>query len=121
MFFIRTFVLTNVGFALIFVINNFLTHSFGWVGAFQSSFYVLALAAVFLWLRWRVMADDVWLLESFNGYLVCAAFWVVLLVGLVDAGISFMRVQNLHNALFSPEFANMLISRRCGVRRCIFR
>ena len=108
MFFIRTFILANVSFALVFVINNFLTHSLGWAGAFQLSFYILALLAVFLWLRRRVMADDVRLLESFNGYLVCATFWVVLLVGLVDAGISFMRVQNLHNILFSEDFANTL-------------
>jgi TRAP-type mannitol/chloroaromatic compound transport system permease small subunit len=128
----RNLILANVGFALIYVINNFLTFSFGWPGAdvfFVSSgaasndalsgsdifygsiqflFYIACLLGTLFWSKRHALADDARFLDSITKYLICAAFWTVLLIGIVDMIISFMRVQDIHSALFSESFANTL-------------
>lgn len=129
---IRNLIFANVGFALIYVVNNFLTYSFGWpgadgflasfgassanalagsemvFGAIQFLFYIACLLGVVFWNKTTSLAEDAKVLDSITSYLICAAFWTVLLIGLVDMVISFMRVQDFHSALFSESFANTL-------------
>ncbi len=129
---IRNLIFANVGFALVFVINNFLTYSFGWpgadiffvssgananqaltgadtlYGAIQFLFYIACLLGAVFWGKGNTLAYDAKCLDSITNYLICAAFWTVLLIGIVDMVISFMRVQDIHNALFSESFANTL-------------
>ncbi|MEL6318893.1 MAG: TRAP transporter small permease subunit [Pseudomonadota bacterium] len=48
------------------------------------------------------------LLHNVNCYLIRAAFWTVLLIGTVDAAISFLRVQDLNEGLFGAAMADNL-------------
>lgn len=54
-------------------------------------------------LRWDAMR-----IHAFNSYLIRACFWVVLLVGLVDAAIALMRVESLLPLMFSPAMVTDL-------------
>jgi TRAP-type mannitol/chloroaromatic compound transport system permease small subunit len=129
---IRNLIFANVGFALIYVLNNFLTYSLGWpgadmfflsfgasstsslsgtdtfYGAIQFLFYVACLLGVIFWNKRNTLADDAKSLDGITSYLICASFWTVLLIGIVDMAISFMRVQDIHTTLFSDSFANTL-------------
>ena len=129
---IRLVILANVSFAMTFILNNFLTYGFGFPGpltilsltglynaastsgidlglsALQLGFYGLALYYVFSWVERRSKADDVKYLDFMNSYIIAACFWVVLLIGLVDIVISFMRVHDFHSYLFSDSISNML-------------
>ena len=55
---------------------------------------VLAFALVFLTPNTVLRADSD-AIHRFNLYLIRACFWSVLFVGMVDAGLAFMRVENL--------------------------
>ena len=106
----RLFAWANFGVLLVFVLNNFLIGIAGWPGAalsgtaggmlpiLQFLFYpvALALAAAYV-LRspstgLRVDADR---LTAINAWFIRWAFWMVVLVGLADAAISFMRIEGL--------------------------
>lgn len=94
-----------------FFINNVLKVSFGWPGAeglfvgqanWQSvAQLALWFVAVVLGIQWGLrrgaipMRADSARISNFNAYLVRAAFWAVLLVGLADFVVSFLRVENL--------------------------
>ena len=55
-----------------------------------------ALAGVYVfWTRKRPLRADAALLSAFAAYIIRAAFWIVLIIGLVDIIISFLRVENL--------------------------
>ena len=47
-------------------------------------------------------------ISNFNAFLVRSAFWVVLLVGIVDAVVSLMRVEGLLEILLDEELADNL-------------
>ncbi len=53
----------------------------------------------------RSLRADAKLISDFNAFIVRAAFWVVLLVGLADAVVSFLRVEGLLPGLFGDELA----------------
>jgi TRAP-type mannitol/chloroaromatic compound transport system permease small subunit len=56
----------------------------------------LALVAVYvIGTRKRPLRTDAELLSRFAAYIIRAAFWAVLIIGLVDIFISFLRVENL--------------------------
>lgn len=128
---IRLLILANVGFALTYILNNFLTYGFGFPGplailslagfsdispsgldlalsAVQMGLYAVSLFYTYSWIERRSHADDVRSLDAINTYIISACFWVVLLIGLVDIFISFMRVHNIHNYLFSDMISNIL-------------
>lgn len=56
----------------------------------------------------RSLRADEESVAAFNRFLVRAAFWVVLLVGIVDAFLSFLRVEGLLELYFSEEMAGNL-------------
>lgn len=64
----------------------------------------LAIAHV-LRTRERPLREDATRISDFNIFLVRAAFWMVLFVGVVDAVISFLRVEGLLPVLFGEEMA----------------
>lgn len=102
-----------------FLINNVLV--VGWdvptlrdffAGEAGSSGYVpVAVYAVFLLLATafvlmtprRALRWDSMQVHQFNCYLIRACFWAVLLVGVVDATIAVMRVENLLDPFFSEQ------------------
>ncbi|MCB2009681.1 MAG: TRAP transporter small permease subunit [Geminicoccaceae bacterium] len=103
-----------------YLVNSWLTYVRGWPGTaaaleggsatgfVQIAIYaVLALGAITFVMRTpettlRMDGDRV---SRFNAWLVRAAFWSVLLVGIADAAISFMRVENLLDVYVGPQMA----------------
>jgi TRAP-type mannitol/chloroaromatic compound transport system permease small subunit len=106
-----------------FLTNNVLTVGFGFPGfmaAFgdggalswvQALIYVgmIGIAVLFVLrspersLRW-----DSHKLHSFNLYLIRACFWVVFLIGIVDASIAFGRVESLFDGILGEETVRAL-------------
>jgi len=124
----RIFGWTMIALMVIFIINNILTYWGGWTGAapifgWQSSgelgwqaFVQLGLYALGIaWAVWyslkrsdQPLRFDSEMLTGVNTFFIRAAFWVVLLVGLVDFAISFMRVEGLLETYFGAEMQSKL-------------
>ncbi len=80
----------------------------GWL---QLLSYLGAVALVVLYVLWtpkRPLRSDAALLSGFSAYIIRAAFWVVLIIGLVDIIISFLRVENILSPLVGEELAQAL-------------
>ena len=107
-----------------FLLNIYLSFWRGWPGAsaifgdnsgalawVQALIYAAAIAgsAVFVSRSTeRSLRQDNAAMTAIAIYIVKAAFWIVLLVGVVDAVISFLRVEGLLPFLFSDETAKDL-------------
>ena len=79
----------------------------GWL---QFAAYAAAVAVpfVYAWWRGRPMHSDAEILSAAAAYIARAAFWGVLLVGLVDMAISFLRVEGLLVGTVGAELAESL-------------
>ena len=107
----RIFGWSTLGLAAAFMINNILTVGFGYPGALagdpvQIGIYVIAVAVcVFFVMRTpdRALRWDAKIVSDFNAYLIRACFFSVLFVGIVDAAIAFLRVENLLEVFFSEQ------------------
>jgi TRAP-type mannitol/chloroaromatic compound transport system permease small subunit len=51
----------------------------------------------------RNLRKDALTLDWISAYIIRAAFWAVLIVGLTDAVLSFLRVEGFHNILFGED------------------
>lgn len=109
----RTFALGMVFFTFVFLINNYLIVSHDWPGivaiwsdANESSnlswlqliMYALVFPGTFLWSKKNSstkLIEDSDKLSRWTSYVVRSVFWSVLLIGLVDSVISFLRVEGL--------------------------
>lgn len=75
---------------------------------------IVLVAAVAIALLYVIRNPDITLradaqrISDFNRFLVRAAFWVVLLVGMGDAILSFLRVQNMLDGIVGSELAGNL-------------
>lgn len=94
-----------------YLVNNVLVVGFGFPGIralfgsegggaawLQAALYVICIAGVILFVLrtpTRALRWDARHIHGFNVYLIRALFWSVLLVGVVDATIAFMRVEGL--------------------------
>ena len=100
----------------------------GWL-QLLSYFGVVALTILYvLWTRKRPLSADSALLSRFCAYIIRAAFWVVLIIGLVDIIISFLRVEdflaplvgeNLTQALGRPHFRGLYVHYPLILLSCI--
>ena len=79
----------------------------GWL---QLAAYAAAVLAPFAYAWWRArpMRSDAEILSAAAAYIARAAFWGVLLVGLVDMAISFLRVEGLLVGTVGAELAESL-------------
>ena len=79
----------------------------GWL---QLAAYAAAVLVPFFyaWWRGRPMRSDAEILSAAAAYIARAAFWSVLLVGLVDMAISFLRVEGLLVGAVGAELAESL-------------
>ena len=80
----------------------------GWL---QLLSYLVAVALVVLYVLWthkRPLRADAALLSAFAAYIIRAAFWTVLIIGLVDILISFLRVEQLLSPLIGDELSEAL-------------
>ena len=107
-----------------FLIDNYLTLWRGWPGAraalgpdappeawTQAGLYALGLAAACLHAfrsRATGLRADARRIAALNAWLIRGAFWAVLLVGLADAAVSFLRVEGLLEGAVGPELAAAL-------------
>ncbi len=107
---VRSFGWAILALLLAFMINNALVVGFGFPGirsafsddsgaAFlQLGLYILAIlpAAGFAYgLSHRTLRQDAKIISDVNAYLIRGCFWTVLIIGVADAAIAFMRVENL--------------------------
>ena len=77
----------------------------------QISLYILPVLLVVLVVMKtpnRAMYADSEILSDFNAYLIRAAFCSVLLIGIVDMGLSFLRVEGIDVAVFGKDLAQDL-------------
>ena len=78
-------------------------------GALQTFGYlgIVTMVAVYATLtRRRSLRADAQMLSAFSAYIIRASFWIVVIVGLVDMLLSFMRVEDF----LSPFMSEALIS-----------
>ena len=121
----------TLGALVAFLTNNVLNNWFGWPGAgavfgdasaqawIQFLFYPAAWAAMIALVmstRSRDLRTDSVIISDINALLIRMMFFIVLYVGLVDAVISFLRVEGLLPAIFGDTMAtNLGISSFRGV------
>ncbi|MHA1152531.1 MAG: TRAP transporter small permease subunit [Alphaproteobacteria bacterium] len=119
--FFRFFAWSVVATLVAFLFNTYLTFWLDWPGTaaalepdasalawLQVLFYLLGIAAPAAFVARstsRSLRQDDATMTSIAAYIVKAAFWAVLLIGLVDAGISFLRVEDLLKPLFGDQIA----------------
>ena len=102
----------------VFLVNDFLTYWLGWPGAgsistggrswVQAGLYAGAIVASGLYVfrtRGRSLEEESDLVFRINAFLTRAAFWAVLLIGLVDISLAFLRGEDLLVALVGKAVA----------------
>lgn len=112
---------TIVGLTVAFLVNTYLSIWQGWPGAWsafskgglgivQAGLFVAGIIApiVFVIRTDRGLRQDSELLSNSVAYIVRAAFWGVVLIGLADMVISFLRVENLLVTLAGQDLATEL-------------
>ena len=119
--FFRFFAWSVVATLFAFLFNTYLTFWLQWPGSamalgpdasalawLQILFYLLGIAgpaAFVVRSKARSLRQDDAAMTAIASYIVKAAFWAVLLIGLVDAGISFLRVEDFLKPLFGDQIA----------------
>jgi TRAP-type mannitol/chloroaromatic compound transport system permease small subunit len=119
----RIFAWAAIALTFAYLINNYLTfwrewpgstaffHDGGALSALQTGLYVVALLlAIGFVLRTptSLLRPDTARIYRITNFLIRASFWAVLLIGLSDAVISFLRVENLLPGLFGGQIATDL-------------
>ncbi len=127
-----------LAFTLAFLINNVLTVWIDWPGVkkifshyemfgfkkkaldgstlsygfMQIGVYLICIVAVIIYVfktYSQTLERDSVILSNFSAYLVRSSFWAVFLVGVADFIISFMVVERLWEAIFSPEVKAFMV------------
>lgn len=100
-----------------FMLNNVLSVSFDFPGALSGSgvfawiqigVYVAAVGAAFAFVLstpTRALRWDARRISAFNAYLIRGCFWAVFFVGVADAAIAFMRIENLLTVFVSEDLS----------------
>ena len=81
-------------------------------GHMQIGVYLICIAAVVFYVfrtYSQTLEQDSKILSKFSAYLVRSSFWAVFLVGVADFVISFMVVERLWEAIFSPEVKALMV------------
>ena len=81
---------------------------FSVVGLFELFIYIIAgLATYFIVKKSNLnFRNNSIILHNFNVYLIRSFFWIILIIGLVDISIAFMRVEKIFEFLFGKEIAS---------------
>ena len=127
-----------LAFTLAFLINNVLTVWIDWPGVkkifshyemfgfkkkaldgstlsygfMQIGVYLICIVAVIIYVfktYSQTLERDSEILSKFSAYLVRSSFWAVFLVGVADFIISFMVVERLWEAIFTPEVKAFMV------------
>lgn len=123
---LRIFAISSVTLCLSFLVSNYLTFWWGWPGINDHIgnivrmpalswaqvmiylFPVIAVVALVLRTSERALHEDSERLSEFAAYIIRAAFWAVLLVGLADMVISFLRVEGMLVSVVGEQLASDL-------------
>jgi TRAP-type mannitol/chloroaromatic compound transport system permease small subunit len=109
----------------LYFFNNFLTFVLGWPGVgvifksdagganswIQLFLYIAGLVFAIVYVMRtseRHLRDEAKAITRFNTFLVRAAFWAVLFVGLADMAISFLRVEGILSSVVGDQLASDL-------------
>lgn len=120
----RLFGWTMLATLLTYLLNNYLTIDREFAGAsqvFVGNFSTGSLVQLFIYLlgfaiavayvyrdRTQSLRDDSKIITRFNTYLIRGCFWAVLLVGLADTSISFLRIEGMLENYFSEDMVKEL-------------
>ena len=77
----------------------------------QLLIYILSIVAPLAWPKYgpaRTLRQDSAAIMSIASYMIRVCFWAVVLIGAVDAVISFLRVEDLLNAVVGEELSKQL-------------
>ena len=121
---IRVFGWIMLAVMVAYVVNNFLTFGAGMPGAnkvfgdsasaaswLQAFSYVVLAILAFMLVKKRsnnTLREDSLIISNFNTVFIRCAFWVVLIVGIVDMTISFLRVESMLESVFGADLASQL-------------
>jgi TRAP-type mannitol/chloroaromatic compound transport system permease small subunit len=78
----------------------------------QIGLYLICIAAVVFYVfktYSQTLEQDSKILSRFSAYIIRSSFWAVFLVGVADFVISFMVVERLWEAIFSPEVKALMV------------
>ncbi len=120
----RLFGWTSLSVLAVFLLNNYLTYWHGWPGAsvanadvasgrewLQFSLYGAAILGVAIYVgianNRSVQKEREWILRL-NSYLIRTVFWSVLLIGIVDFLLAFLRGEGLLIGTVGTELAELL-------------
>ena len=81
-------------------------------GYMQIALYLICIAGVVFYVfktYSQTLEQDSKILSRFSAYLIRSSFWAVFLVGVADFIISFMVVERLWEAIFSPEIKALMV------------
>ncbi|MEM6986883.1 MAG: TRAP transporter small permease subunit [Pseudomonadota bacterium] len=107
----------------VYLVNTVLTLGMQWPGPGSAlsgggtlGYLQLGLYAAALIVAWQLVTrrsnttlrQDADLINTLNVYLIRALFWAVLLIGVADAAVSFLRVEDLLEPLFGEQMARDL-------------
>jgi len=122
--FVRWFGWSVLAVMLVFLVNNFLTFAGGWPGAnavfnggagftglLQALLYPLAVALAIFYVATRSsrsLRQDAARITGINTFFIRAAFWCVVIVGLADMALSFLRVEELLETFVGADLAQDL-------------
>jgi len=119
---VRIFAWMTIGVTFAYVIENYLAFWQGWPGLMsvlrgdigalvlvQAAIYGIAIVLPVLYVSRthdRTLRADSTTMSAIANFIVRAAFWMVLLIGLSDAVISFLRVEEMLAGFVGAETAN---------------
>ena len=135
---IRVLGWASVAITLVYVVNNYLSYWQDWPGVLplystfglvsekavkpiegsditlalvQLGFYIAAILFAYVQIKrtpHRTLREDALAMSAITNYIIRAAFWAVLLIGLADALLSFLRVENLLVGLVGEDMTKEL-------------
>jgi TRAP-type mannitol/chloroaromatic compound transport system permease small subunit len=122
--FVRIFAWSVAAATFVFVIDNYLSVWRGWPGGaavlagrsealalLQAGLYVVAFALVVGWVLatpGRPLRAEASRLAGIVRFMIRAAFWAVLLIGIVDTAISFLRIEGLLDDAVGADISSRL-------------
>ena len=122
--FVRIFGWTMLASLLTYLINNYLIVKYNFPGVtplfagevsiqalIQSGLYLVGFLVALIYVlgnRATSLRADASTITKINTYIIRACFWAVLLVGIADMSISFLRVEGLLGNVVSPELVKQL-------------
>lgn len=126
---LRIFALAMTASAFAFIVNNYLIFWRGWPGLqnmsaaessallvwLQIAIYLLPVVGIAVYAfssKNRTMRDDSEMLSALSAFIIRWAFWIVLIVGITDALLSFIRIEG-----YLEQWVGTELSRNLGVSR----